>query len=104
MTRKKKATKPKPRELTPEERVNEARSIMRRDYENDVDRVAESIKSELDDRLKNLREWLLEHIHETIDSSFAAFEADVMEALTRLGVNVNKPDEGADDEEDEGAA
>ena len=44
-------------------------------YRQDVRETAESIISELSDQYKNgvsgepLREWLLEHIHETIDGS-----------------------------------
>lgn len=47
--------------------------FLRRDYNNDVRDLAESIKGELDERIADgeegeaLREWLIEHIDETID-------------------------------------
>lgn len=58
-----------------ENRVSEGRGAMRQDYYEDVNSTAGYIKDELDSRLKDgergngLREWLLEHIHETIDSA-----------------------------------
>jgi hypothetical protein len=62
-------------EMTDEDRESEADRIKRASYWQDVRDTAESIKSELLDRVKDgeygdsLREWLLEHIHETIDGS-----------------------------------
>lgn len=53
--------------------LTEKRSDPRSEYWNDVRDMAESISSEIDGQVKDgvtgesLREWLLEHIHESID-------------------------------------
>lgn len=53
--------------------------ILRADYWEDVRDTAESIKAELADRIKDgergepLREWPLDHIHETVDGSRRVF-------------------------------
>jgi len=60
---------------TAEQRLDAALCVVRQDYYQDVRDTAESIKAELLDRIKeqecgdSLREWLQEHIHETIDGS-----------------------------------
>jgi hypothetical protein len=60
---------------TADQRLESALCVVRQDYNQDVRDTAESVKSELEDRLKDqesgedLREWLMEHIHETIDGS-----------------------------------
>ena len=62
-------------EMTDDAREAEADRIKRHSYWQDVRDAAEYIKSELLDRVKDgeygdtLREWLQEHIHETIDGS-----------------------------------
>jgi hypothetical protein len=60
---------------TPDQRLEAGLCAVRQDYYQDVRDTAESIKAELEGQLKDkecgetLREWLLEHIHETIDGS-----------------------------------
>ncbi len=57
------------------ERLEDALRVVRADYYSDVRDTADNIKAELHSRLadqecgETLREWLLEHIHETIDGS-----------------------------------
>lgn len=60
---------------TADQRLDGALYVIRQDYNQDVRDTAESINAELEDHLKDqecgegLREWLLEHIHETVDGS-----------------------------------
>lgn len=58
-----------------EDLVRDAESILRAEYWQDVRNAAESIRDELRGQIKDgvtgepLREWLIEHVHETIDGS-----------------------------------
>jgi hypothetical protein len=125
------------------------KQLARADYWSDVRSIADSIKDELSRRIKDgergetLREWLIEHIRETIDGSqrviytaqaqecllysehdgqyledfgsdgavsdgainwsalaFSAFEADVIEQLGALGVDLNAPEDSTGIEEE----
>jgi hypothetical protein len=71
-----------------EEAVKEAERVMRSDYYQDVRDAAESIKDELEGQIKDgeegesLREWLIEHIDETIDGhSRVIYTASAIECL-----------------------
>jgi hypothetical protein len=60
---------------TDDQKLDSALSVIRRDYWQDTRDTAESIQSELEGRIKDqeygesLREWLIEHIDETVDGS-----------------------------------
>ncbi len=63
-------------------------NFLRRAYQNDVDDLAASIKAELDERIadgeegETLREWLIEHIDETIDGcARVIYTGEAQEAL-----------------------
>ncbi len=73
---------------TPEDRVSRANSIVAADYQKDVSDTADSIRSELNDQIadgeygESLREWLIEHIHETIDGAGRVmYTAQAMECV-----------------------
>lgn len=91
---------------TPEQAVDRAIGIIRHDYYQDTVDLATSIRDELNGRLKeqeygeSLREWLMEHIDETIDGT----QRVIYTMQAKLGV-ISSDNDGAYFEEfgEEGA-
>lgn len=58
-----------------EQAVRDAESVLRAEYWQDVRNLAESVRDEWKEQIEQgnegepLREWLVEHIHETIDGT-----------------------------------